>query len=82
MHGKPKKGANKKALKCYSCGKLDHFARDCRLKNIVSRLQINIIKAIIKKDKAEVSKSSPKQDDPVLNIMLKDQGLQSKHNIA
>ena len=35
--GKSKKGVNKKALKCYSCGKLGYFARDCRSKNIVSR---------------------------------------------
>ena len=37
------KGANKKALKCYSYGKLGHFARDYRSKNIVSRLQINMM---------------------------------------
>ena len=50
MYGKPKKGVNKKALKCYSYSKLGHFARDYRLKNMVSRLQINMIKAIAKKD--------------------------------
>ena len=38
MYGKLKKGANKKALKCYSYGKLGHFARDYRSKNIVFRL--------------------------------------------
>ena len=31
------KGANRKALKCYSCSKLGHFARDYRSKNVVLR---------------------------------------------
>ena len=72
IYRKLKKGASKKALKYYSCGKLGHFARDYRSKNIVSRPQINMMKAIIKKDKAEVSKLLLKQDDLVLNMMLKD----------
>ena len=61
MRGKLIKGVNKKVLKYYSCGKLGHFARDYRSKNIVSRSQINIMQAIIIKDKAEgISKPSLK----------------------
>ena len=37
IYRKLKKGQNKKVLKYYSCGKLDYFARDYRLKNIVLR---------------------------------------------
>ena len=38
IYRKLKKEANKKVLKYYSYGKLDYFARNYRLKNIVSRL--------------------------------------------
>ena len=37
MQRKPNKGANRKALKCYGCGKPGYFARDYRLKNVVLR---------------------------------------------
>ena len=37
VRGKPTKEANKKALKYYSCGKLSHFVKDYRSKNIVFR---------------------------------------------
>ena len=51
MQRKLNKGANKKALKCYSCSKPGYFTRDCRLKNMVLRPQINIIKRVpIKKE--------------------------------
>ena len=60
VRGKLIKEANKKALKYYSYSKLDHFTRDYRLKNIVSRLQINIMQAIITKDKVGISKPSLK----------------------
>ena len=61
VHGKLKKGQNKKALKCYSCGKPGHFARDYRSKNMVSRPQLNIIERVInKKDKAQKNSESSK----------------------
>jgi len=28
---------------CYLCGKLSYFARDCRLRNLIDRQQINDI---------------------------------------
>ena len=46
MHRKLKKGQNKKTLKYYSYSKPGHFAKDCRSKNIVSRLQFNIIRRV------------------------------------
>ena len=76
VRGKLIKGVNKKVLKYYSYNKLGHFARDYRLKNMVFRPQINIMQAIITKDKAEgISKSSPKQDDLELKMMLVNQGI-------
>ena len=46
MHGKPKKRQNKKTLKCYSCGKPGHFAKDYRSKNMVLRPQFNIMRRV------------------------------------
>ena len=72
MQRKLNKGANKKALKCYGCGKPGYFARDCRSKNVILRPQINIIKRVpIKKEGTpEDSKPSPVWDNPELNVML------------
>ena len=60
MYRKPKKGQNKKTLKCYSCGKPGHFTKDYRLKNMVSRPQFNIIRRvpIIKEGTPESNKLS------------------------
>ena len=60
MHGKPKKGQNKKTLKYYSYSKPGHFAKDYRLKNIVLRPQFNIIRRvpIIKEGTPESNKLS------------------------
>ena len=61
VHRKPKKGQNKKTLKCYSCGKPGHFAKDCRSKNMMSRPQFNIMRRvpIIKEGTPESDKLSP-----------------------
>ena len=60
MHRKPKKGQNKKTLKCYSYGKPGYFAKDYRSKNIVSRPQFNMIRRvpIIKERTPESNKLS------------------------
>ena len=60
VHGKPKKGQNKKTLKYYNYGKPGHFARDCRSKNIISRPQFNMIRRvpIIKEGTPESNKPS------------------------
>ena len=60
VYRKPKKGQNKKTLKCYSYDKPGHFAKDYRLKNIVSRSQFNIIRRvpIIKEGTPESNKPS------------------------
>ena len=72
MYRKPKKGQNKKTLKCYSCGKPGHFAKDCRSKNMVSRPQFNIMRRvpIIKEGTPESNKLSLVWDNPGLNAML------------
>ena len=36
-----KKQDNKFQKTCYLCDKLSHFARDCRLRNLINRWQIN-----------------------------------------
>ncbi len=38
-----KKQNNKNSKICYLCNKSDHFARDCRLQNLINRRQINTI---------------------------------------
>ena len=72
VHGKPKKGQNKKTLKCYSYGKPGHFAKDCRSKNMVSRPQFNMMRRvpIMKEGTPESNKPSPVWDNPGLNAML------------
>ena len=61
VHGKLKKGQNKKILKYYSYGKPGHFAKDYRSKNIVSRPQFNMMRRvpIIKEGTPESNKLSP-----------------------
>ena len=58
VHGKPKKGQNKKTLKYYSYSKPGHFAKDYRSKNMISRPQFNIMRRvpIIKKGTPESDK--------------------------
>ena len=60
MYRKPKKGQNKKTLKCYSYGKPGHFAKDCRSKNMVLRPQFNMMRRvpIIKEGTPESNKLS------------------------
>ena len=60
VYRKPKKGQNKKILKCYSYGKPGHFAKDYRLKNMVSRPQFNMMRRvpIIKEGTPESDKLS------------------------
>ena len=72
VYRKLKKGQNKKTLKCYSCGKPGHFAKDCRSKNMVSRPQFNMMRRvpIMKEGTPESNKPSPVQDNPGLNAML------------
>ena len=72
MHGKLKKGQNKKTLKCYSCDKPGHFAKDYRSKNMVLRPQFNMIRRvpIIKEGTPESDKLSLVWDNPGLNAML------------
>ena len=65
MYRKPKKGQNKKALKCYSCGKPGHFAKDYRSKNIVSRPQFNMMRRV-----PIIKEGTPESDKP-LPVSLK-----------
>ena len=60
IHRKPKKGQNKKTLKCYSYSKPGHFTKDYRSKNIILRPQFNIIRRvpIIKEETPESNKPS------------------------
>ena len=42
-HRKKEKSNRKDEKKCYSCEKIKHFARNCRLKNVTNRRQINVL---------------------------------------
>ena len=42
-----KKKQNNKTKACYTCEKINHFARDCRFKKLISQRQIN---ATLKKE--------------------------------
>ena len=42
-HRKKKKNNRKNEKKCYSCEKIKHFARNCWLKNVTNRRQINVL---------------------------------------
>ncbi|KAL2036754.1 hypothetical protein N7G274_010478 [Stereocaulon virgatum] len=66
--GKGKQHQRKsKALTCYACGKSGHMARNCRMKNMVSRPQLNMMTG---KQGESSQQRNPGCDDPKLNDLM------------
>ena len=63
----------KKALKCYGCGKPGHIVKNCRSKNMVYRLQLNVMQKI-STEKLNSGDNSPVFDEDDFNQFLTEPG--------
>ena len=73
FQGKKRQGG-KKAFNCYSCGKPGHIAKDCRLKNIVYRPQLNMLRRTLPKKNGPPRLATTKntQEDYIVNESIKE----------
>jgi len=72
FRGKKQQG-DRKAMKCYGCGKPGHIAKDCRSKNMVKRPQLNILERIpIKTTGPPRDQPEAEYDDEELDAIMSD----------
>jgi len=72
FRGKKQQGG-KKAINCYGCGKPGHIARDCRLKNMVKRPQLNILERVpVRKTGPPRDQQETEYDDTELDVIMDD----------
>ena len=68
--GKKQYHKGKKALKCYSCSKPGHYARDCRSRGMIPSPQLNIIERTSSSKGEYNNLERLRKEDPKLDNLL------------